>query len=177
VSQATPPQEPTAPAYEPAAPTPATPADAPSSHVLVPKWLVYVLAALVLVGAGFTVGWAVAPDDGSDGSHAAARVPSTLPFGGRQTSGVYLGVVTQTAANGQGAQIAQLASGSPAGSAGLKTGDVITKVDDQSVDGPAQLAQRIRSHKVGDQVTIAYTRSGSSATVKVKLGDRSTRQD
>lgn len=158
-------------------PAGATPQPVPvrARHVSLPLWLVLALAGLLLVGAGFAIGWVAAPGGGSDNTSASARFPRALPFvpgTPRQARGPFLGVATE-ATSGQGARIVQVVSGSPAAKARLQVGDVITKVDNQSVDGPVQLATRIRSHAVGDQVTITYTRSGTSMTAKVTLADRS----
>ena len=75
--------------------------------------------------------------------------------------------------NQQGAQVENVASGSPAAGAGLQAGDVITAVDGTAVSNPADLAQQVRSHQPGDQVTITYSRSGNSTDAQVQLGDRS----
>jgi S1-C subfamily serine protease len=83
-------------------------------------------------------------------------------------------VATQPATAGQqGAQVANVASGSPAAGAGLQQGDVITAVDGTTVSSPADLARLVRSHQPGDQVTITYSRGGNSTDAPVQLGDRS----
>jgi putative serine protease PepD len=88
---------------------------------------------------------------------------------------VFLGVAAQPATGGQqGAQVANVASGSPAAGAGLQPGDVITAVDGTAVSSPADLAQQVRSHQPGDQVTITYSRGGNSTDAPVQLGDRSS---
>ena len=55
----------------------------------------------------------------------------------------------------------------------MKTGDVITKIGDTTVQNDADLVRAIRSQSPGDSVTVTYTRDGTSAQVKVALGDRS----
>jgi membrane-associated protease RseP (regulator of RpoE activity) len=91
--------------------------------------------------------------------------------GGTTTSGGFLGVAIQDATSGSGAQVTSVQSGSPAADAGLKSGDVITKVDSTDVTGAAALAQAIRAHSAGDTVTVTYVRDGTTATAKVTLGD------
>jgi membrane-associated protease RseP (regulator of RpoE activity) len=89
------------------------------------------------------------------------------------TSRVFLGVVVEPAGSGDtGAKIVQVAPGSPADDAGLKSGDVITKVDDADITDAAALAKAIQSHSSGDEVTITYDRDGTSATAKVSLAER-----
>lgn len=63
-------------------------------------------------------------------------------------------------------------SGGPADKAGLKPGDVITKLDDNVIDSGPTLIGEIWTHKPGDKVTITYERNGSSHTVQLTLGSR-----
>ena len=68
-----------------------------------------------------------------------------------------------------GIYIAQLESSGSAAKAGLKTKDVITKVDGKSVTDVASLHSILYSHKVGDTVTVTISRNGKTQDVKVKL--------
>ncbi|MFD7880267.1 S1C family serine protease, partial [Streptomyces sp. NPDC059766] len=63
-------------------------------------------------------------------------------------------------------------SGGPADKAGLKSGDVITKLDDHVIDSGPTLIGEIWTHKPGDQVTITYERDGKTHTTEVTLGSR-----
>ena len=79
-----------------------------------------------------------------------------------------------------GAQISQktadttdpVESGGPAAAAGLKPGDVITKLDDHVIDSGPTLIGEIWTHKPGDKVQITYERDGKSKTVELTLGSR-----
>ncbi|MBB5119712.1 protease [Streptomyces eurocidicus] len=62
--------------------------------------------------------------------------------------------------------------GGPADKAGLKPGDVITKLDDTAVDSGPTLISEIWTHRPGDKVTLTYTRDGKQATTEVVLGER-----
>ena len=93
--------------------------------------------------------------------------------GETNASTAFLGVSVENADNDGGASITAVRSDSPASEAGLKEGDVITKVGDTDVKSAADLLGAIRSHDPGDDVTVTYTRDGSSAQVTVHLGDRS----
>ncbi|MCK5182419.1 MAG: trypsin-like peptidase domain-containing protein [Dehalococcoidia bacterium] len=55
-----------------------------------------------------------------------------------------------------GALIVSVTSDSPADKAGLKAGDVITKIDDENISTTEELISAIRSHQIGDQVEIVY---------------------
>ncbi len=67
---------------------------------------------------------------------------------------------------------AAVESGGPADKAGLKPGDVITKLDDRVIDSGPTLIGEIWTHKPGDKVTITYERGGKEHTVEVTLGSR-----
>ncbi|MEU6909582.1 trypsin-like peptidase domain-containing protein [Streptomyces coeruleorubidus] len=62
--------------------------------------------------------------------------------------------------------------GGPAAKAGLKPGDVITKLDDRVIDSGPTLIGEIWTHKPGDKVTITYERGGKEHTVDLTLGSR-----
>lgn len=70
-----------------------------------------------------------------------------------------------------GAVIAEVTGGGPAEEAGLKSGDVVTKVDDRLVDNGVSLIAAIRSHNVGDEVTLTVTdgHGGNEHEIKVTL--------
>jgi len=76
--------------------------------------------------------------------------------------------ITEQGAGGSAA----VESGGPADKAGLKPGDVITKLDDHVIDSGPTLIGEIWTHKPGDQVTITYERDGKSHTVQLTLGAR-----
>ncbi|MFI7401372.1 S1C family serine protease [Streptomyces sp. NPDC049541] len=76
--------------------------------------------------------------------------------------------ITEQGAGGSAA----VESGGPADKAGLKPGDVITKLDDRVIDSGPTLIGEIWTHKPGDQVTITYERDGKSHTVQLTLGAR-----
>ncbi|MEU5594073.1 trypsin-like peptidase domain-containing protein [Streptomyces sp. NPDC020298] len=63
-------------------------------------------------------------------------------------------------------------AGGPADKAGLKPGDVITKLDDHVIDSGPTLIGEIWTHKPGDKVTVTYKRDGKEHTVDLTLGSR-----
>jgi putative serine protease PepD len=82
-----------------------------------------------------------------------------------------LGVKLSAEDSGRGATVAAVVEGSPAASAGLPTGAVITKVDDRVIDGPEALVAAINSKAPGDTVALTYNDpSGSAQTAQVTLG-------
>ncbi|MER7170964.1 S1C family serine protease [Streptomyces mesophilus] len=62
--------------------------------------------------------------------------------------------------------------GGPADKAGLKPGDLITKLDDRPIDSGPTLISEIWTHKPGDTVKLTYERGGKEHTVDVVLGSK-----
>jgi len=73
-----------------------------------------------------------------------------------------------------GVIIADVEKNSPADKAGLKTGDVITKINDDDVISVAFLRYYLYGYSIGEEVTISYIRDGKTKTTKVVLGKNST---
>lgn len=182
----TPPADETAKDAEGAAEPPPPPPAAPArSGFYVPRWAAFVagavVAVLVLFFGGFAIGHVTAGDGNNEGRSRVEREFPGRRGGGnegpnapRPTSGVFLGVATRDATGDvQGAEIVTVVPGSPAAQAGLQEGDILTAVDGSAVTRASDLAEKVRSHQSGDQVTITYSRGGNSAQAQVTLGNRS----
>jgi serine protease Do len=89
-------------------------------------------------------------------------------------SGAFLGVTTDEANDEKtkGAKITDITTGSAAEKAGLKNGDVITKINDKKVEGPESLSDVVTSFKAKDEVTVYYMREGAAGSAKAILGER-----
>ncbi len=70
----------------------------------------------------------------------------------------------------QGAYVASVTSGGPADNAGIQQGDIITKVDDEEITSSDGVVLAVRSHNVGDTVTITLMRGSKEMQVEVTLG-------
>jgi len=70
-----------------------------------------------------------------------------------------------------GVLITSMTSGSPADKAGLRPGDVITKLDNENVSTTDDLVSAIGSHQVGDQVQIVYYRGSVQNVAIATLGE------
>jgi serine protease Do len=68
-----------------------------------------------------------------------------------------------------GALITSVTSGGPANEAGLRAGDVITKIDDEDISTAAELISAISSHQIGDQVEIVYYRGNVQKVANATL--------
>lgn len=60
-------------------------------------------------------------------------------------------------------------NGSPADKAGLKEGDIVTKVNGEKVDQDNPLASRLSKYKVGEVVELIYLRDGKETKAKATL--------
>jgi putative serine protease PepD len=72
-------------------------------------------------------------------------------------------------APGLGALIREVLPTGPAAKAGVKAGDVVTKVDDRRVTDADSLIVAVRAHDPGSTVTLTLTRNGETKTIKVTL--------
>lgn len=79
-----------------------------------------------------------------------------------------LGVVTDEAEDG--AKISSITKGSGAEKAGLKVGDIITKIGDEDVDDADDVAKAVRQHKPGDKIAITVLRDGKEQKLNAELG-------
>jgi len=73
----------------------------------------------------------------------------------------------------KGAIIASVAEESQAKEAGIKKGDVITKINDDEVTDVASFRYYLYSHEIGDTITVTYIRDSKESTVKIKLEEAS----
>lgn len=76
-----------------------------------------------------------------------------------------------------GAYVNDVTKDSPADKAGIKKGDVITKIDGEQVDAATSLITSIRNHKVGDKVMLTILRDGKEQEVEVELASDATIKD
>jgi serine protease Do len=114
-------------------------------------------------------------------STTADTVIGALEHGGVVPRG-YLGVniqpVTTDMAESMGLKSAggaivdETVPGTPAAEAGLKPGDVITKLDGKAVKDASDLTMRIGSFKPNDKVELTYLRNGDEKTAQITLADQ-----
>lgn len=76
-----------------------------------------------------------------------------------------------------GALVTEPQSGSPAATAGIRTGDAILSVDGEEVDGPRALARTISTKEPGAAVTLKVWREGREQDIDVTLGTLSNEQE
>jgi len=102
----------------------------------------------------------------------ARKTADQLIKNGKATYPV-IGVAVDMNYSGDGALIAKSATailaGGPAEKAGLRAGDLITAIDNLKIHTPEELIVEIRTHSVGDEVTITYLRGTTVGTAKLIL--------
>jgi putative serine protease PepD len=90
-----------------------------------------------------------------------------------------IGVSLASSANGtetSGAQVSEVNPGSAAEKAGLKVGDVVTKLGDRVIADADSLIAAVRSHRPGEKVTLTFVRDGKTQTAEVTLGSDNGQQ-
>ena len=87
-------------------------------------------------------------------------------FLGVAVQGVDAATASRLGVNG-GAQVIQVVPGTPAQSAGISVGAVITSVGGRSIDAPDQLGPAIYIHKPGERVSITWVDGSGSHTTLV----------
>jgi putative serine protease PepD len=99
----------------------------------------------------------------------AKRVAEELERTGRATRAVLGVALAADAQTSTGATIGQVTPGGPAEQAGLRAGEVVTRVDDRLVTNGNELVAAIRDHAPGDRVTLTV----DSRQVQVTLSGQS----
>ncbi|MBI1758323.1 MAG: trypsin-like peptidase domain-containing protein [Actinobacteria bacterium] len=113
------------------------------------------------IGLGFAI-----PTD------EAQPIAQQLATSGQATH-AQLGVSVRDA-DGGGATVMEVTAGGPADKAGLRTGDVVTKVEERTIDGADALVAAVRSHRPGERIVVTYVRDGRPATATATLGAQTT---
>lgn len=94
----------------------------------------------------------------------SGKASSTIHIG----NPAFLGVSLQDSFNGP--VVASVADGTPAASAGLSAGDVITSIDGKTISSAQALKTTIAGHHPGDRISLGWTdMSGQSHTTTVTL--------
>jgi S1-C subfamily serine protease len=87
----------------------------------------------------------------------------------------FLGVMLDESADAP--TINGFADNSPAEKAGLKSGDVIVKIQDKPVKSLEELMEIMKTTKPGDKLAVTVKRDGKEQTVNVTLGTRPESND
>ena len=112
-------------------------------------------------------------------ANLAQRVADEIIANGSATHGLLgasVGDVTDEATSNTenqvvGAVIREISTGGAAAAAGLRVGDVITKLDGIPVTGKTDLTAQVRALAAGASAKITYVRDGKPSQVDVTLGE------
>lgn len=102
------------------------------------------------------------PDGGQNAQNAQN------PPGNGPTSGA------QNAPGQPGARVAQIYPGSPAARAGLQPGDLVTQINGQKIDDPAELIALVHEMKPQAQAEFEVTRENQPQKISVTIGSRAS---
>ncbi|GAC1479542.1 MAG: HhoA/HhoB/HtrA family serine endopeptidase [Chamaesiphon sp.] len=69
-----------------------------------------------------------------------------------------------------GVLIARVVNNSPAAQNGLRSGDVIQKVDSKTVESPSDVQQQVEANEVGKILQVEVNRNGQNQTIQVRSG-------
>ena len=99
----------------------------------------------------------------------------------RSWLGVYIQEVTPEIAeqfglseDAKGVLVGDVVNNSPAEKSGIKRGDIITKVNDEEVDFPGELQDKIRSIEIGKKANIEVVRDGKEISFVVIIDEMPT---
>jgi putative serine protease PepD len=94
---------------------------------------------------------------------------------GKTVSHAWLGIEIgqdPRSATSTSAAITNVVSGGPADDAGLRVGDVVTKIDGRAVTDPSEISSAVNAKAAGDHITLTVRRGGSDQDIDVKLATR-----
>ncbi|MFR0357245.1 S1C family serine protease [Streptomyces sediminimaris] len=109
-------------------------------------------------------------------SSTVTRIADQLIKNGKVTDSgrAALGITVRTVLNANstpaGVGIVAVTKGGAADKAGLRAGDIITKLDDTRIADTQTLAETLATKAPGDKVTIGYSRDGQAHTTRATLG-------
>lgn len=121
-------------------------------------------------GGNIGLGFAIPVDIGktiSDEIISTGRV--THAYFGVQTVPIPPGAATEAGVS-EGLFVAGVVANGPAAKAGLRQGDVITKIEGNAATSNVQIQELTLTKSPGNKVTIDYNRNGATASTTVTLG-------
>lgn len=104
----------------------------------------------------------------ADGQNSWSQNGNTFKAYSVDSNRAMLGVTTEK--GDKGAEIQDITKESGAAKAGLKEGDVITKIDDKKIEDADDLTAVVKAHKPGDKVNITYLRDDKEQKTTAELG-------
>ncbi len=103
-------------------------------------------------------------------SNIAKRIVEDLMESGSVKRAV-LGVTTQAKSNIDGVYISEVSKGTGADKAGMKSGDIIKKINEVKIHKFSDLVGQLTAKRPGDEVEVTVDREGEFKKLKVKLSE------
>jgi C-terminal processing protease CtpA/Prc len=103
----------------------------------------------------------------ADGNQNNQSTPGAQSAPGTAYSG-------QNAPGQRGARVAQIYPGSPAARAGLQPGDLVTQINGQKIDDPAELVALVHEMKPQTKAEFEVTRGNQAEKIPVTIGSRAS---
>ena len=91
-----------------------------------------------------------------------------------QTGPPYMGVEIEDMDDNSGILITRVNDESPAKKAGIRNGDIIQKLNGQSIEDTDELIDAIQEMEIGDEINVEYRRDGKVQTKSLLLEERVT---
>ena len=107
-----------------------------------------------------------------DGRPAAFGVVSVLERNLRDTDRAFLGVIGDSEYRGNGVKISEVSPKSGAAEGGLRSGEVILRVNGRAISGMLELKNSLTGVGPGDQIKLGIQSGGNEREVNVLLGSR-----
>lgn len=82
-----------------------------------------------------------------------------------------------TIKEGEGVYILDVPEGGAAAAAGLKKGDVVTKVNGMNVTSGPELQEQVSRYRPGDKISVSYKRNGKENSVNIQLKNKTGTTD
>jgi putative serine protease PepD len=141
----------------------------------------------ILDSSGHVVGIADQIATGASGADQSSGVGFAVPIdlvageldqlgAGQTVRHAYLGVGTTQSTGTTGAGVGSVTAGSPAASAGLKAGDIVTAVDGKQITGSSDLVAAIAARAPGDRIALTVRRGSDTLKLTATLGTLPTTQ-
>jgi S1-C subfamily serine protease len=115
-------------------------------------------------GGSIGIGFAIPSDQ------AMKIAKALIKDGTVKHADIGINAASVSANTSEGAQAQNVAPGGPAANAGIKEGDVITKLGSRLVRNAAELTVAVRDHNPGEVVPVQLVRAGRVLVVDVTLG-------
>lgn len=102
-------------------------------------------------------------------SNTVKRVAEQI-IAGQPVTHAFLGITMAASTDPAGVAVTSVYKDTAAAAAGLRTGDVITKIDGEVMTSPNDVSIAVSSKNAGDTIQITYVRNGQETTTTATLG-------